>query len=61
MGLAVAATLWLAVADELVLYIHPRYIVFTVIMASLAVVFVIASAFMRARESHASEDASDYA
>jgi putative membrane protein len=33
-----AITLWLAATGQLVLYIHPRYIVFTVIMASIAVV-----------------------
>ncbi len=55
-GLAVAATLWLAVAGELVLYIHPRYIVFTVIMALLAVVFVIASAVIRRPRQHDGED-----
>ncbi len=31
-------TLWLAASGQLVLYIHPRYIVFTVTMASIAVV-----------------------
>lgn len=31
-------TLWLAATGQLVLYIHPRYIVFTVIMASIAVI-----------------------
>ena len=33
-----AVTLWLAVSGQLVLYIHPRYIVFTVTMATIAVV-----------------------
>lgn len=33
-----AVTLWLAATGQLVLYIHPRYIVFTVIMAGIAVV-----------------------
>ena len=58
-GLAVAATLWLAVAGELVLYIHPRYIVFTIIMAVLALVFVVATAFIRLQSSHDSDEAAD--
>ena len=51
-GAAVVATLWLAVGNQLVLYIHPRYIVFTVLMAALAVVFVVASAL----RGHGDED-----
>jgi len=31
-------TLWLAATGQLVLYIHPRYVVFTVMMASIAVI-----------------------
>ncbi len=38
-----AITLWLAVSGQLVLYIHPRYIVFTVIMASMALVAAVAA------------------
>ncbi|MCW4384654.1 TIGR03943 family protein [Salinibacterium sp. SYSU T00001] len=46
-GLALAAavlvsTLWLAATGQLVLYIHPRYVVFTVAMALIGVVFVVA-------------------
>lgn len=37
-GTMAAVTLWLAVSGRLVLYIHPRYILFTVIMAGAAVV-----------------------
>jgi hypothetical protein len=37
-GTMAAVTLWLAYSGQLVLYIHPRYIVFTVIMAGIAVV-----------------------
>jgi uncharacterized repeat protein (TIGR03943 family) len=51
---ALVATVWLAVANQLVLYIHPRYIVFTVIMAALAIVFVVAGLF-----AHRHEDAGD--
>ena len=41
-GAAVVATLWLAVGNQLVLYIHPRYIIFTVVMAGVALLLVIA-------------------
>ena len=30
---ALVATVWLAATNQLILYIHPRYVVFTVIMA----------------------------
>ncbi|MBG6054503.1 putative repeat protein (TIGR03943 family) [Salinibacterium sp. CAN_S4] len=48
-GIAVIATLWLAVRNELVLYIHPRYIVFTVIMGVFALALVVASVLSRPR------------
>lgn len=38
-----SVTLWLAASGRLVLYIHPRYIVFTVIMAVIAVVASVAA------------------
>jgi putative membrane protein len=44
MSVVVVATIWLAVSGQLILYIHPRYVVFTVIMAVVALVFVAASA-----------------
>ena len=37
------STVWLALTNQLILYIHPRYVVFTVIMAVLGLVFVVAS------------------
>lgn len=40
---ALVSTVWLAVTNQLILYIHPRYIVFTVIMAGLGLVLVVAS------------------
>ena len=40
---ALVSTVWLAVTNQLILYIHPRYIVFTVIMAALGLVLVVAS------------------
>lgn len=44
---AVVATVWLAFGNQLVLYIHPRYIVFTVVMGALALALVIASLLVR--------------
>jgi len=41
--IGIVATVWLGVTDQLGLYIHPRYFVFTVIMAAIAAVFVIAA------------------
>lgn len=38
-----AATLWLALTDSLQLYIHPRYIVFTVTMTVIAALLMIGS------------------
>lgn len=38
-----AITLWLAASGQLVLYIHPRYILFTVIMAIIALVAAVAA------------------
>lgn len=38
-----AITLWLAASGQLVLYIHPRYVVFTVIMAIVAVIAAVAA------------------
>jgi putative membrane protein len=52
MSVVVVATIWLAVSGQLILYIHPRYVVFTVIMAVVALVFVAASAFLREAHDH---------
>lgn len=41
------ATMWLAATNQLVLYIHPRYIVFTVVMAAIALVLVVAGVLAR--------------
>ena len=49
MGVAVVATLWLALGSQLVLYIHPRYIIFTAIMSTLALVLVVAGLVRRGR------------
>jgi putative membrane protein len=50
--LALVATLWLAGNDRLTLYIHPRYVVFTVVMAVIALVLVVASTLLRPGHSH---------
>jgi uncharacterized repeat protein (TIGR03943 family) len=41
--IGIVATVWLAVTDRLGLYIHPRYFEFTVIMAVIGAVFVVAA------------------
>jgi uncharacterized repeat protein (TIGR03943 family) len=45
----VVATLWLGFSDQLGLYIHPRYFVFTIAMALIGLVLVSAG-FMRRRQ-----------
>jgi putative membrane protein len=52
MSMVVVATVWLAVTNQLILYIHPRYVWFTVIMALIALVFVAGSAFLREPHEH---------
>jgi uncharacterized repeat protein (TIGR03943 family) len=41
--LGVVATLWLAATGRLTLYVHPRYIIFTVVMAVVAGALVLAA------------------
>jgi uncharacterized repeat protein (TIGR03943 family) len=41
-GVISIGTVWLAINNQLVLYIHPRYVVFTVIMAIIALAFAVA-------------------
>ena len=43
----VVATIWLGATGQLGLYIHPRYFVFTVVMAALGLAFVVASFLYR--------------
>ena len=45
--IAIVATLWLAGSGQLNLYIHPRYNVFSVLMAVIGLLFVIAACAMR--------------
>jgi len=49
-GIAIAATVWLGWSGRLALYIHPRYVVFSVIMAGVAAVFIAAAVVQSARE-----------
>lgn len=57
MAISVVVTLWLAFTNQLVLYIHPRYIFFTVIMALFGLVLVIASVRSgRRADDHAGHD-----
>jgi uncharacterized repeat protein (TIGR03943 family) len=53
---AVAATLWLAAAGRLSLYIHPRYTVFTVLLVSLAGLLAVAAIVAGGSPAHAGED-----
>jgi len=45
-----AVTVWLAASGQLVLYIHPRYIVFTVAMAVAALLLAVAAAIVVPRD-----------
>jgi putative membrane protein len=47
----VVATIWLAATGQLALYIHPRYFIFTTVMAVLGLVFVVASFIYRTPSS----------
>jgi putative membrane protein len=49
---ALVSTVWLALNNQLTLYIHPRYVVFTVVMAAIAMVLVIASFLLRPGHDH---------
>lgn len=52
---ALVATVWLAVTGQLILYIHPRYVVFTVIMAAIGLALVIGSFWSRPDHDHADD------
>src|SRR6185312_12910301 len=51
-AVALIVTVWLAATNQLILYIHPRYVVFTVIMAVLGLVLVVASFIDRPDHDH---------
>lgn len=56
-ALATAAIVWLALSGQLVLYIHPRYVIFTVVMAVISLVFVVASTLVRGPIDYEDNDA----
>lgn len=51
--LLTVATIWLALSGRLGLYIHPRYFVFTVIMATIGGIAVLAGYIVRQRRADA--------
>lgn len=51
-GVGVVVTVWLAITNQLILYIHPRYVVFTAVMAVLALVLIVASLARGRPHSH---------
>lgn len=53
------ATIWFALGGRLDYYVHPRYLVFTVIMASIALALCTARAAMIVRSSGAGHDHED--
>ncbi len=52
---ALVATVWLGLTNQLILYIHPRYIVFTVIMAIIGIALVVGSFLTRHDHDHDEE------
>jgi uncharacterized repeat protein (TIGR03943 family) len=52
---ALVSTVWLALSNQLILYIHPRYIVFTVIMAIAGLALAMASFARRTDHDHDEE------
>ncbi|HRN29722.1 MAG TPA: DUF1980 domain-containing protein, partial [Terrimesophilobacter sp.] len=59
----VVATLWLAATGRLGLYIHPRYFLFTVVMASIALLLVVLAFAVlpgRGRDAHDDDDGHDH-
>jgi putative membrane protein len=55
-GVISIGTVWLAINNELVLYIHPRYVVFTVIMAVVALAFAVARVIVSGRRALVHDD-----
>ena len=53
------ATIWFVIGGWLDYYVHPRYLVFTVVMASIALVFCAARAVMILRQPTAASDHDD--
>jgi putative membrane protein len=61
MTVTLVTTLWLAATGQLVLYIHPRYVVFTVIMALVGLALVIADLVARLRRSRGGREQDGHA
>ncbi len=55
-GVGAAATIWLTLTGQLNLYIHPRYFVFTAVMAGITVVAVVVALLLPRQRDHAHED-----
>jgi uncharacterized repeat protein (TIGR03943 family) len=57
--IGIVATLWLGLTGQLALYIHPRYFVFTIVMAAIAAVLVLAAFALgpAAQDGHGHEHA----
>lgn len=53
---ASVATVWLGFSGQLGLYIHPRYFVFTLILAVVGLLFVIGTVLVKIREDLGAED-----
>lgn len=54
-ALGAVATLWLTFSGQLGLYIHPRYFVFTAVMAGIAIVFVVVALVLPRQHDDAHE------
>lgn len=59
-GVISVGTIWLGATGQLVLYIHPRYVVFTITMAVIALGFVIARVAISGRKHVDSDHAHDH-
>jgi putative membrane protein len=59
-GATSSVALWLAASGQLVLYIHPRYVIFTVSMASLALVLSVAAIAFPPRRANDHDDHADH-
>lgn len=53
---ASVATVWLGITGQLGLYIHPRYFVFTLILAAVGLLFVIGTALVKIRGDVGADD-----
>jgi putative membrane protein len=60
MGVISIGTVWLAATNQLLLYIHPRYVVFTVTMALIALAFVVARVVIAGPRTPAHEHEHDH-